>query len=716
MDRLFTSEHHRRFVDQLREYGVERYIELPQVAVVGDQSSGKSSVLTAIAERVEFPSSSTVTTLCPTQVVLHGRKGELEILFHRRRAENGGEPAEKPERKKLESWGDMAGAIKEVQDGIDKKQFISADSIVFEISGEGLPDVTLIDLPGIFRTTTREQDASVIPRVKDMIMSYMNQTRTLILAVIAGSNDLQVSEIIGWARKVDPLFKRTLFVVTKLDLMEPGTERRFLEAAKDFDATFHYVVCRGQEKRDKGVSAQAWKAEEAKFFAKEPWNSIPKNSVGIEALQGKLASHLARRVQEELPKIRVEVMKLLEEAERRLAEFGPDLSTDALRRVEFGNALNTLTQVYGCMVKGDYGAHDLLAAPDARLAAKLRALSVEFAADISALSAEPQEYAEGDCVRLLSNSEDWDAFVRAQAPHATKEQCASPFFRWQKRESAAGAAEGQEATLELVHDVTRVVVNDRIPRNLFTSPAVCYLMKQMRESRGPELPGFLSFQVFTAIVQSFIRREWVSRAGRFVSDTCAGLSTALQMAARAASSRTDGLSRFFGVLAEQEVDKFRVRLERQIGAAVAQELQPHTQNHYYFDNISHARAERITRAVAEMRGDEMERLPKRAVLDAVARASGIDRESNDECEAEDMSVCLRSYLKVARKRFIDVAIGFVHHELQSVLTDKSVLATTDAQLKRVLDDPHATGRRAQLQQKVRTLQEAKRAFDNRESE
>jgi hypothetical protein len=274
-----------------------------------------------------------VTTLCPTQVVLHGRKGELEILFHRRRAENGGEPAEKQERKKLVSWGEMAGAIKEVQDSIPKKDCISADSIVFEISGDGLPDVTVIDLPGIFRTTTKEQDASVIPRVKDMIMSYMKQTRTLILAVIAGCNDLQVSEIIGWARKVDPLFKRTLFVVTKLDLMEPGTERQFLEDAKAFEATFHYVVCRGEDQRDKRVSAQDRKAEEAKFFAREPWNSIPKNSVGIEALQGKLASHLARRVQEELPKIRVEVMKLLEEAERRLTEFGPDLSTDALRRM-----------------------------------------------------------------------------------------------------------------------------------------------------------------------------------------------------------------------------------------------------------------------------------------------------------------------------------------------------------------------------------------------
>ena len=41
-------------IDQLRTQGVGRLVELPQLIVCGDQSSGKSSVLEAIS-RVRFP-------------------------------------------------------------------------------------------------------------------------------------------------------------------------------------------------------------------------------------------------------------------------------------------------------------------------------------------------------------------------------------------------------------------------------------------------------------------------------------------------------------------------------------------------------------------------------------------------------------------------------------------------------------------------------------
>jgi hypothetical protein len=572
--------------------------------------------------------------------------------------------------------------------------------------------VTLIDLPGLIRTATKEQSESDIADVKAMVEAYVSQSRTLILAVIPGNVDLQTSEIIQWARKVDPTSKRTLFVVTKVDMVEAGTERTFINTSKSFDTAFHFVVCRGQEQREKQVSVLEWKKEEARFFSKEPWSSIAKEDVGTEMLQRKLASLLSHRVREELPVIRGEVLKLLEEAENNLFDLGSDLSTDTLRRIEYGTALNQLVHIYGAMVKGNYGSHELLASPEARLCAKLKAVFEKFAEKIMASSAEPTSFVAGDRIRLLAGTgAPYGALLdelKKGAPKATAEDLASPYLTWHKKELDFGA-EGVDG-LELRHDVTNVAVTPNL--SSFTPAAICFFMRQIRENRGPELPGFLSFQVFTSIVQCFIRSQWVPLVNTLVSETCDALKSVLLMAADAAAKRSDRLLRFFREQVEVEVSAFKKRLVVETDSLLSQEMQPHTENHYYFDNIVKARSKRILDAVQAIAATEAGSVSKQAVIDAVTRASAIGKESNDECEAEDLRTYLSSYLKVAKKRFIDTVIGFVNKELLPVLTDKSITALTDAQLKTLLEeDVTAAVRRTELQQKVKTLQKAKNAFD-----
>ncbi|ETM31766.1 hypothetical protein L914_20719, partial [Phytophthora nicotianae] len=63
------AQEERKLVDKLRDIGLGQYIELPQIAVMGDTSSGKSSLLSALSG-VSFPSNDQLTTRCPTQLIL----------------------------------------------------------------------------------------------------------------------------------------------------------------------------------------------------------------------------------------------------------------------------------------------------------------------------------------------------------------------------------------------------------------------------------------------------------------------------------------------------------------------------------------------------------------------------------------------------------------------------------------------------------------------
>jgi interferon-induced GTP-binding protein Mx1 len=148
-------------IDQLRVFGIEKDVPIPQIAVMGDQSSGKSSVLEAISG-IPFPRGSGLVTRCATQLAM------------KRTA-----PGSSWNASAKVSWGkpqpDVAGAVSSAEQVEEKIRLLtdaltenengefSTESIIIEISSPDVPDLTLIDLPGIVRTTTAgQQDKSVI--------------------------------------------------------------------------------------------------------------------------------------------------------------------------------------------------------------------------------------------------------------------------------------------------------------------------------------------------------------------------------------------------------------------------------------------------------------------------------------------------------------------------------------------------------------------------
>lgn len=248
---MLQSKKSRELVDRLRELGLDKHIELPKVAVMGDTSSGKSSVLSALSG-ISFPINDRLTTRCPTQVILsEAETFSGSVHLQRENAVREGE-------ERLNSIEEVGGVIERLtQQLVDEGQYISDDSIVIDIKGPGKPNLTLTDLPGLVRTTADGEDENIIERIRALVNRYLIQKRTIILAVVPANVDMHNTEILQAAFEADPDGVRTVAIITKPDLVDDGAESSVFELLlnekKKLKRGFHAVRCRGQRDHNNGM-------------------------------------------------------------------------------------------------------------------------------------------------------------------------------------------------------------------------------------------------------------------------------------------------------------------------------------------------------------------------------------------------------------------------------------------------------------------------------
>lgn len=101
---------------------------------------------------------------------------------------------------------------------------ISPDPINLKIFSSRVVNLTLVDLPGLTKVPIGEQPPDIEQQIKDLILKYISNPNSIILAVTAANTDFATSESLKLAKEVDPDGRRTLAVVTKLDLMDAGTD------------------------------------------------------------------------------------------------------------------------------------------------------------------------------------------------------------------------------------------------------------------------------------------------------------------------------------------------------------------------------------------------------------------------------------------------------------------------------------------------------------
>ncbi|CDP04234.1 unnamed protein product [Coffea canephora] len=291
-------------IDRLRNLKVmQEGIQLPTIVVVGDQSSGKSSVLESLAG-ISLPRGQGICTRVPLIMRLQSHPSpepELSLEF------NG---------KVVPTNEDhIAEAISVATDEIaGRSKGISNVPLTLIVKKNGVPDLTMVDLPGITRVPVHGQPEDIYEQISAIIMEYIKPEESIILNVLSATVDFSTCESIRMSQKVDKMGERTLAVVTKADKSPEGLLEKVM--ADDVNIGLGYVCVRNRIGDESYEEAQA---VEATLFETHPLLSkIHKSMVGIPVLAQKLVQIQATIISKCLPDI---VRKINDKLSTSVAEL-----------------------------------------------------------------------------------------------------------------------------------------------------------------------------------------------------------------------------------------------------------------------------------------------------------------------------------------------------------------------------------------------------------
>uniref|UniRef100_A0A7S1PGH5 Dynamin-type G domain-containing protein n=1 Tax=Percolomonas cosmopolitus TaxID=63605 RepID=A0A7S1PGH5_9EUKA len=332
--------------DVFHSVGMLDTIDLPQIAVVGSQSSGKSSVLENIVGKDFLPRGTGIVTRRP--LVLQ--------LIHTNEGEEYGEFLHLPKRK-ISDFEEIRNEIQAETERVTGKEgkSISALPIHLKIHSPHVLNLTLIDLPGITKVPVGNQPKDIEYQIKQMILQYIKKPNCIILAVSPANTDIANSEALKLARAVDKSGDRTVGVLTKLDLMDKGTDAMDVINGKHVPLKLGFVgvVLRGQQDIESNKPIKDALENEAEFFKNHPAYRSVANRMGIAFLTKKLNGILLEHIRKCLPEIRSKISALISKAQQRLSEYGVPLEESEMNHGAM--LLQLLTQFskeFGDVIEG----------------------------------------------------------------------------------------------------------------------------------------------------------------------------------------------------------------------------------------------------------------------------------------------------------------------------------------------------------------------------
>ncbi|KAL5324278.1 hypothetical protein ACEPPN_008823 [Leptodophora sp. 'Broadleaf-Isolate-01'] len=327
-------------VDALRSNGVSHYVDLPQIIVCGSQSSGKSSTLESLSG-IEFPTAEGLCTRFATELILRrSEKSEIKVQIQpsASRTEEQRVKLLKFHEKESEqkNFAKIIEAAK-VELGLtgtgpDAKVF-STDVLRIESTSSTAPNLTLVDLPGLFSASDKNQSDDDVNLVQDLVVGYMKQKRSIILAVVAADSAFANQPVTKFAREIDPSGTRTLGLITKPDKIDRGsdTERYYIELAQNENVklSLGWHVLRDKSHATADDTTKQREEREAAFFSDSDWKQALKpEQLGVANLRERLRDVLWKQINESLPAVKYDVQMGLKDCTAKLHQLGKARSTN----------------------------------------------------------------------------------------------------------------------------------------------------------------------------------------------------------------------------------------------------------------------------------------------------------------------------------------------------------------------------------------------------
>ncbi|KAG7352654.1 dynamin family protein [Nitzschia inconspicua] len=659
---LQGNEEIRTFMNKLTATtNVSQYIDLPMIAVMGDTSSGKSSLLSSLSD-VELPSASELTTRCPIMLQMKRSNEKLAIVSIQWKDIPEGMQEEDIYFDAIhvaeEEWetlpDDIAKAQSHVIHVVGKE--VARDIVHVQVHCPTCEDLTVVDLPGIVRSRVKGESENIVEDIKALIEDYLRNPRCVILAIVPANVDFHNSQIMADALQVDPHTKRTIPVITKPDLIDAGAEKDVEEPllgrkTRDFLMGFHMVKGRGQADLDRKMTIEEGIRAEQSFFSNvQPWRDVKEKDIfGTPNLRRKLGNLQLGMIRETLPSIIAEINERYAKTSRKSRTVTDihvsDQQTYASKlHQECERFRETIcTSSLSDISKNAVGERVLVTLSNGKVLAGtiVRALSdgrvyVDYDGRDSTKRRELKQS------ELVFKMLEWthERFLNKKKGDL-----------WEDDEYAEGLciANGDHR-----HDILKPIAAERVRRD----PG--WILPYIKKNRTEDLPIFMNQEVFRAIVVHFIESECYSPSKELVSSTKKLLTSVVEEVL----NDTPELAHYpglYGVLHHRLTDviaSIANRSMNQVKHLFEKECFPYTQDHYLQENLAKLKHEQIIRQLTMalgLNGEHMtSKMPKdeiKAILEAIAKQN--QEKSMDEHMVEDMQHALEAYGKVAMKRFID---------------------------------------------------------------
>jgi dynamin 1-like protein len=313
-------------------------LDLPQIVVVGSQSSGKSSVLENIVGRDFLPRGSGIVTRRPLILQLINIPPDDDDDNNTSSADarvphTAASVAEHPE------WGEFLHIpgrkftdFNQVRAEIENEtariagnnKGINRQPINLKIFSPHVLNLTLVDLPGLTKVPIGDQPADIEKQTRTLISEYIAKPNSIILAVSPANVDLVNSEALKLARHVDPLGRRTIGVLTKLDLMDHGTNALDILSGRVYPLKLGFIGVVNRSQQDIQTSkpmSEALKSE-AEFFRHHPAYRNMATRCGTQYLARTLNTTLMAHIRDRLPDIKARLNTLMGQTQQELASYG----------------------------------------------------------------------------------------------------------------------------------------------------------------------------------------------------------------------------------------------------------------------------------------------------------------------------------------------------------------------------------------------------------